>query len=204
MLHFQVLDGIAEHLVISPLLPDIQVNPVPILAVLGVSLPVRPPKHHHLQTRTDDHQQAGAARNPHPLPVIRLVCLWEDVRAQHRSTLSHRGQDGQPRGSLRVGRVRVGHPGENESDADEDLCGEEETKVSGCDARGRAEENVAHRGNQSGTRDKGPADADTIRDKRDEHYHDPAQQVGRCGKAVGLNRAERPHFGDDRGHEERK
>lgn len=177
---------------------------VPLLAILLIALPIGAGQDDHLHARGDDDQQTGAARDPHALAVVGPVTLGEDVRSQDGTTLAAGGEDGQGGGALRVGGVGVADPGEGHGDADEDEHGEEEAKVAWADARRGAQDDVADGGEERRDRDKGAPVADPVGQERRPVDRQEAEHVRRRREPVALDRAERPHFADDRRHEERQ
>lgn len=82
----------------------------------------------------------------------------------------------------------VAHLCKYHRDTDEDLHGQEETKVSHGHSGAGAEENIANSCNESGSGGKWAADVEMIRDECGEDYHNPTQRgrVGRRDRWTGL------------------
>lgn len=72
---------ISELLIVTPFGRLFEVNGLPILSILLISLDIGAVQDRHLDTRCNHDEETGTARDPHSLPVIWLVGLGEDSGA---------------------------------------------------------------------------------------------------------------------------
>lgn len=173
-----------------------------VAAVLAIAATILPPQEEDLAKAGDDNDAARPEGHPHAPTVVRRIGGREDIGAQNGTALAPRGEDGQGRAALRVRRVRVAHPGEDEGDGDEDHHRQEEPDVPRRDGRLRAEDDVADGGDEGGADDERAPELVSVGDEGARDDGDPARGVGRGAEPVGLDRREGSHLGDDGGDEE--
>jgi hypothetical protein len=177
---------------------------VPVSAILPISLLISSPQKRTLHTRQHKNHKTSTTTDPHPLPIVRLIRLRENIRPQDRSTLPERSQNSQCASPLAVSGMRVPYPSQSHGNRDEDLRRQEQPKVAYSDGLAGREEDVADSCNQARTCDKGATDVEFVAEECDCNDHDPAKEVWGSGQAVALNSSEGSHLRNDGWYEERE
>jgi hypothetical protein len=195
---------ISKLLIVPKLSWPIQMHSLSILPIFLIAHSIFGSKYRHLYQRPNHNEQARPTRDPHPLPIIRLISEGENVSAKHRTALPARGQERKSTGSFGVCGMGVGDPGEDQGGGGEDDGGEHDAEVADAYAGARCEADVADCGGHGGGCDEGATDAETVGDIGCGDHNYEGEDVGRRAEAVGLNGGEGAHFGDDGGNEERE